>query len=199
MHKLAMSIIGVILLATMAAGSEQAVRQRFGRLTEAGTTASRRLGEAGTQYSRVAPPNYADGIATMVRARRRGTSATASSTTSARTCSPRTTSRSGAGPGASSSTTTSACATRRRRERRRSPFDAKPIRSRRFTNDLGAIAFSRTPAAPGTGVTDAAPADQHGQLATSTRSNVYGVTQRAAGLAARRARSTATRPTTRPR
>ena len=42
------------------------------------------------------------------------------------------------------------------------PFDATdPLES--FTNDTGSIAFNRTPAAPGTGVGNDAPAGQHAQ------------------------------------
>ena len=121
-------------------------------------------------YMRVAPSAYADGDRRdPAAARRPATSATASSTTSGRTSSPRTASPSGAGSGVSSSTTPSASASEAPAARSAPiPFDADdPLE--RFRNDLGAIAFTRTPAAPGTGTADRpAPADQHRPEPTST-------------------------------
>ena len=67
MHKLAMSIIGVILLATLAAGSGASGPAAVRTLDGSGNNPRHAdWGEAGTQYVRVAPANYADGIGKMV-------------------------------------------------------------------------------------------------------------------------------------
>ena len=77
------------------------------------------------------------------------------------------------------------------------PFNATdPLES--FTNDLGVIPFTRSAAAPGTGSAQRAPADQHRQR-LHRRLRGLRRHRRPAGLAARRLRSTATRPTTAPR
>ena len=66
-----------------------------------------------------------------------------------------------------------------------------------FTNNLGLIPFTRTPAAPGTGIGNAAAADQHGSSLHRRAAAVYGGTDPGwTGCA--RDRWTATSPTTAP-
>ena len=63
MHKLAMSIIAVLLLATLAAGSGASDPAPVRTLDGSGNNPGHAgWGQAGTQYSRVGAPNYADGI-----------------------------------------------------------------------------------------------------------------------------------------
>ena len=67
MHKLAMSIIGVILLSTLAAGSGATGPAPVRSLDGSGNNFRHpNWGQAGTQYLRRAPANYADGIGKMV-------------------------------------------------------------------------------------------------------------------------------------
>ena len=176
-------------------------RSRWRASTAAATTsANPTWGQAGLAYARVGPARYADGIgAAGGRPERPLASATASSTTSTRTSSPSAGSPSGAASGASSSTTPSGCATRRGdRDRANIPFNATdPLET--FTNTLGVhpVHPVRAPRP--------APASRNPRQQINTRELLHRRRsrlrrhQRAAGLAARRARWTATRPTTAPR
>ena len=174
MHKLAMSIIGVILLATMAAGSG-ATGPAAGRTLDGSGNNPRHAGwgEAGTQYSRVAPPNYADGIGTMV------------SGPSPRYISNRVFNDVGQNLFSESNVSQWGWAWGQfidhdmglrdevLAESAPMAFDAKdPLES--FNNDFGVLAFSRTPAAPGTGVKT--PRQQINTIDSFIDgSNVYGV------------------------
>ena len=155
-------------------------------------------GQANTPYTRVAPPNYADGVG----AGRRATHALRQQPDLQRHRTepvlrerrdavgvglgavPRPHLRAAARVGGESAP---------HRVRRRT------TRSRSSRNDFGAIAFDRTPAAPGTGTSPIpAPADQHRQLATSTP-RASTATTRPAGVAARRPGRRQPRRTTAPR
>ena len=174
MHKLAMSIIGVILLATMAAGSGASGPAAVRTLDGSGNNPRHAgWGEAGTQYSRVAPTNYADGIGTMV------------SGPSPRYISNRVFNDVGQNLFSESNVSQWGWAwgqfidhdmgLRDEVPAESAPmaFDAKdPLES--FNNDFGVLAFSRTPAAPGTGVTT--PRQQINTIDSFIDgSNVYGV------------------------
>jgi len=150
MHKLAMSIIGVILLATMAAGSGASGPAAVRTLDGSGNNPRHAgWGEAGTQYLRVAPTNYADGIGTMV------------SGPSPRYISNRVFNDVGQNLFSESNVSQWGWAWGQfidhdmglrdevLAESAPMAFDAKdPLES--FNNDFGVLAFSRTPAAPGT-------------------------------------------------
>ena len=174
MHKLAMSIIGVILLATMAAGSGASGPAAVRTLDGSGNNPRHAgWGEAGTQYSRVAPTNYADGIGTMV------------SGPSPRYISNRVFNDVGQNLFSESNVSQWGWAwgqfidhdmgLRDEVPAESAPmaFDAKdPLES--FNNDFGVLAFSRTPAAPGTGVKT--PRQQINTIDSFIDgSNVYGV------------------------
>src|SRR5262245_20398952 len=67
MHKLAMSIMALTLLTTLVAGSGASDPATVRALDGSGNNPGHAAwGQAGTQYSRVAAPNYGDGIGTMV-------------------------------------------------------------------------------------------------------------------------------------
>ena len=174
MHKLAMSIIGVILLATMAAGSGASGPAAVRTLDGSGNNPRHAdWGEAGTQYSRVAPTNYADGIGAMV------------SGPSPRYISNRVFNDVGQNLFSESNVSQWGWAwgqfidhdmgLRDEVPAESAPmaFDAKdPLES--FNNDFGLLAFSRTPAAPGTGVKT--PRQQINTIDSFIDgSNVYGV------------------------
>src|SRR5262245_45057104 len=67
MHRLALPSAVLVLLALAAPGSVRADLFAVRTLDGSGNNVSRPTwGQAGTQYSRVAAPNYADGIARMI-------------------------------------------------------------------------------------------------------------------------------------
>ncbi len=116
-------------------------------------------GKTFTQYLRLAPTNYADGVSAP------------STGPSPRSISNRIFNDKGqnlfsengvtqwGGPGVSSSTTRSVFATRRRPRTSPIPF-TKTDPLEEFQNDLGTIDFARTPAAPGTGTSKQNPRQQ---------------------------------------
>jgi len=174
MHKLAMSIIGVILLATMAAGSGATGPAAVRTLDGSGNNRRHAgWGEAGTQYSRVAPPNYADGIGTMV------------SGPSPRYISNRVFNDVGQNLFSENNVSQWGWAWGQfidhdmglrdevLAESAPMAFDAKD-QLESFNNDFGVLAFSRTPAAPDTGVKT--PRQQINTIDSFIDgSNVYGV------------------------
>ena len=174
MHKLAMSIIGVILLATMAAGSGATGSAAVRTLDGSGNNRRHAgWGEAGTQYSRVAPPNYADGIGTMV------------SGPSPRYISNRVFNDVGQNLFSENNVSQWGWAWGQfidhdmglrdevLAESAPMAFDAKD-QLESFNNDFGVLAFSRTPAAPDTGVKT--PRQQINTIDSFIDgSNVYGV------------------------
>src|SRR4026207_1078582 len=67
MQKLAMSLIAVVLLGTLAAGSASSVPVLVRTLDGSGNNPGHPdWGKAGTPYARVGPANHADGIGAMV-------------------------------------------------------------------------------------------------------------------------------------
>ena len=174
MHRLAMSIIGVVLLATMAAGSgasgPAAVRTLDGSQNN---PLHSDWGKAGTQYLRVAPANYADGVAKIVAGPSpRYISNRVFNDVGQNLFSEHDVSQWGWAWG---QFVDHDIGLRDEMPAESVPmaFDAKdPLEG--FKNDFGALAFSRTPAAPGTGVST--PRQQINTLDSFIDgSNVYGV------------------------
>ena len=175
MHKLAMSISAIVLLTTLVAGSGASDPAAVRTLDGSGNNPGHAdWGQAGTQYSRVAAPNYGDGIGTMVSGP-----------------SPRYLSNrifNDAGQNIFSENHVSQwgwvwgqfidhdVGLRDETPSESAPmkFDAQdPLEG--FKNDFGVLGFSRTPAAPGTSVTS--PRQQintNGSFIDA--SNVYGGT-----------------------
>jgi peroxidase len=175
MHKLAMSISALVLLTTLVAGSGASDPAAVRTLDGSGNNPGHAdWGQAGTQYSRVAAPNYGDGIGTMVSGP-----------------SPRYLSNrifNDVGQNIFSENHVSQwgwvwgqfidhdVGLRDETPSESAPmkFDAQdPLEG--FKNDFGVLGFSRTPAAPGTGVTN--PRQQintNGSFIDA--SNVYGGT-----------------------
>jgi hypothetical protein len=174
MQKLAMSMIAVFLVATVAAGSGASGPVGVRALDGSGNNLRHPdWGKAGTQYPRVAPANYADGTGRMVS----GPSPRYISNRVFNDVGQNLFSENGISqwgwawgqfldhdmglrdetPGESASMA----------------FDTKdPLES--FQNDFGGLAFSRTPAAPGTGTTS--PRQQINTIDSFIdASNVYGV------------------------
>ena len=137
-------------------------RSPHGHLTEAATISSTRIG-GGPARSTCAlrRPTTPTGLARWFRGRPPVTSVTASSTTWARTSSPKTTSRSGAGPGASSWTTTSVCAMKRRPSTHRSV--STPATRSSASTTTSARSVSRDPGGARHGYRLAPAAGQHAQ------------------------------------
>jgi hypothetical protein len=174
MHKLAMSIIGVILLSTLAAGSGATGPAPVRSLDGSGNNFRHpNWGQAGTQYLRLAPANYTDGIGKMV------------SGPSPRYISNRVFNDEGQNLFSENDISQWGWAwgqfidhdmgLRDETPGENSPmaFDAND-RLEGFTDDFGSLAFSRTPAAPGTGGT--APREQINTIDSFIdASNVYGV------------------------
>jgi len=174
MHKLAMSIVAVLLLATLAAGSGASGPAPVRTLDGSGNNPSHAgWGKAGTQYSRVAPPNYADGLGTMV------------SGPSPRYLSNRVFNDVGQNIFSEHDVSQWGWAwgqfldhdiglrDETPGENARMAFDAKD-KLEGFENDFGTLAFSRTPAAPGTGTST--PRQQINTIDSFIdASNVYGV------------------------
>jgi Animal haem peroxidase len=174
MHKLAMSMIAVFLVATVAAGSGASGPVVVRALDGSGNNLRHPdWGKAGTQYLRVAPANYADGIGTMV------------SGPSPRYVSNRVFNDAGQNLFSENGVSQWGWAWGQFVDhdmglRDETPaesvpmaFDTKdPLES--FQNDFGALAFSRTPAAPGTGTQT--PRQQINTIDSFIdASNVYGV------------------------
>jgi hypothetical protein len=174
MHKLAMSIIGVILLATLAAGSG-AIGPPLVRTLDGSANNLRHpdWGKAGTQYSRVAAATYADGIGRMV------------SGPSPRYISNRVFNDVGQNLFSENDISQWGWAWGQFIDhdmglRDEMPAESAPMafdatdRLEGFQNDFGSLAFSRTPAAPGTGLSSSRQ-----QINTIDSfidaSNVYGV------------------------
>lgn len=174
MHKLAMSIIGVILLATLAAGSGASGPAAVRTLDGSGNNPRHAdWGEAGTQYVRVAPASYADRIGKMI------------SGPSPRYISNRVFNDEGQNLFSENDISQWGWAWGQFIDhdmglRDETPAESVPMafttkdRLEGFQNDFGSLAFSRTPAAPGTGATTARQ-----QINTIDSfidaSNVYGV------------------------
>src|SRR4029450_8973868 len=151
MHKLAMSMIAFFLVATVAAGSGASGPVVIRALDGSGNNLRHPdWGKAGTQYLRIAPANYADGVGTMV------------SGPSARYISNRVFNDAGQNLFSENGISQWGWAWGQFVDhdiglRDETPgesvpmaFDTKdPLES--FQNDFGALAFSRTPAAAGTG------------------------------------------------
>jgi hypothetical protein len=154
MHKLAMSIIAALLLATLVAGSGASDPAAVRTLDGSGNNPGHAdWGQAGTEYSRAAAPNYGDGIGTMVSGP-----------------SPRYASNrifNDVGQNIFSENNVSqwgwvwgqfidhdiGLRDETPSESAPMPFDAQdPLEG--FQNDFGVLGFSRTPAAPGTGTTN---------------------------------------------
>ena len=174
MHKLAMSIIGVILLSTLAAGSGATGPAPVRSLDGSGNNFRHPdWGQAGTQYLRLAPANYADGIGKMV------------SGPSPRYISNRVFNDEGQNLFSENDISQWGWAWGQFIDhdiglRDETPGESEPMafdandRLEGFTDDFGVLAFSRTPAAPGTGVT--APREQINTIDSFIdASNVYGV------------------------
>ena len=175
MHKLAMSIIAALLLATLVAGSgasdPAAVRTLDGSGNNPGHVA---WGQAGTEYSRAAAPNYGDGIGSMV------------SGPSPRYASNRIFNDVGQNIFSENHVSQWGWAwgqfidhdiglrDETPAESAPMPFDAQdPLEG--FQNDFGVLGFSRTPAAPGTGTTNSRQQiNTNGSFIDA--SNVYGGT-----------------------
>jgi hypothetical protein len=174
MHKLAMSIIGVILLSTLAAGSGATGPAPVRSLDGSGNNFRHPdWGQAGTQYLRLAPANYADGIGKMV------------SGPSPRYISNRVFNDEGQNLFSENDISQWGWAWGQFIDhdiglRDETPGENAPMafdatdRLEGFTDDFGSLAFSRTPAAPGTGAT--APREQINTIDSFIdASNVYGV------------------------
>jgi hypothetical protein len=174
MHKFAMSIIGVILLATLAAGSGATVPAPLRTLDGSGNNLRHPdWGKAGTQYSRVAAATYANGIGTMVTG------------PSPRYISNRVFNDEGQNLFSENDISQWGWAWGQFIDhdmglRDEMPAESAPMafdatdRLEGFQNDFGSLAFSRTPAAPGTGTSSTRQ-----QINTIDSfidaSNVYGV------------------------
>ncbi|HEY3207248.1 MAG TPA: peroxidase family protein [Gaiellaceae bacterium] len=174
MHKLAMSLIAVVLLATLAAGSSSSVPVLVRTLDGSGNNLRHPdWGEAGTPYSRVAPVDYADGIGEMAAGPPpRYISNRVFDDTGQNLFSENGVSQWGwvwgqfidHDFGLRDETPGESAAMAFNRD--------DPLES--FNNDFGVLSFSRTPAAPGTGVTT--PRQQINTINSFIdASNVYGV------------------------
>ena len=175
MHKLAMSIIAALLLATLVAGSGASDPAAVRTLDGSGNNLDHPAwGQAGTEYSRAAAANYGDGIGTMV------------SGPSPRSVSNRVFNDVGQNIFSENDVSQWGWAwgqfidhdiglrDETPAESAPMPFDAQdPLEG--FQNDFGVLGFTRTPAAPGTGVTN--PRQQINTLSSFIdASNVYGGT-----------------------
>jgi hypothetical protein len=174
MHKLAMSMIAAFLLATLVAGSgasgPAAVRTLDGSGNNPGHA---EWGKAGTEYSRAAAPNYGDGIGSMI------------SGPSPRYASNRVFNDVGQNIFSENNVSQWGWAWGQFIDhdlglRDQTPSESAPMAFNAqdplesFQNDFGALGFSRTPAAPGTGATT--PRQQINTIDSFIdASNVYGV------------------------
>ena len=147
----------------LTASSRTAARLGFEAWTldgSANNQAHPRWGQAGTNYRRIAPAVYADGVSAMVPGpNSRYVSNRIFNDVGQNLFSENDISQWGWAWG-NSSTTTSVYATRPPPNTRRSGstlFD--PLEA--FTNDFGVLDFARTPAAPNTGYGSASPAGEH--------------------------------------
>jgi Animal haem peroxidase len=174
MQKLAMSLIAVVLLGTLAAGSASSVPVLVRTLDGSGNNLRHPdWGKAGTPYSRVGPENYADGIGTMAAGPPpRYISNRVFDDTGQNLFSEDEISQWGwvwgqfidHDFGLRDETPGESAAMAFNRD--------DPLES--FNNDFGVLSFSRTPAAPGTGVTT--PRQQINTIDSFIdASNVYGV------------------------
>src|SRR5262245_61649889 len=175
MHKLAMSIMALTLLTTLVAGSGASDPFAGRTLDGTGTNADHPTwGQAGTLYSRVAAPNYADAIGQMP------------SGPSPRYISNRIFNDVGQNLFSENDVSQWGWAwgqfidhdiglrDERPAENAPMPYD-RHDHLETFANDTGTLAFSRTPAAGGTGV--GSPREQVNTLSSFIdASNVYGVT-----------------------
>src|SRR5262245_30209549 len=176
MQKIAMSMIAVFLLAALAAGSGSTGPISVRALDGSGNNLRHPdWGKAGTQYLRVAPANYADGIGKMVA----GPSPRLVSNRIFNDVGQNLFSENGISQwgwawgqfidhdlGLRDETPAEAAPM---------PFDAKdPLES--FSNEVGTIDFRRTPAAPGTGVKTTRE-QANTQSSFIDASQVYGTTQ----------------------
>jgi hypothetical protein len=174
MQKIAMSMIAVFLLAAVAAGSGSTGPIVVRALDGSGNNLRHPdWGKAGTQYLRVAPANYADGLGTMV------------SGPSPRYVSNRVFNDVGQNLFSENGISQWGWAWGQFLDhdmglRDETPAESVPMafdvhdRLESFQNDFGVLAFSRTPAAPGTGTR--APRQQINTIDSFIdASNVYGV------------------------
>jgi hypothetical protein len=162
MHKLAMSIIAALLLATLVAGSGASDPASVRTLDGSGNNPGHAdWGQAGTEYSRAAAANYGDGIGTMVSGPSPRYASIVAQLTWARTSSRRTTPRGGAGCGASSSATTSVSGTRRCPER---PDAVRRSGSARGFQTSGVLGSARRLRRQALGTTNSANRSTRSQL-----------------------------------
>ncbi len=176
MQKLAMSMMAVFLVATVAAGSGASGPVVVRALDGSGNNLRHPdWGKAGTQYLRVAPANYADGIGSMV------------SGPSPRYVSNRVFNDVGQNLFSENGISQWGWAWGQFLDhdiglRDETPAESVPMafdatdRLESYQNDFGALAFSRTPAAPGTG-TQSARQQINTIDSFIDASNVYGVSK----------------------
>jgi hypothetical protein len=174
MQKLAMSLIAVVLLGTLAAGSASSVPVLVRTLDGSGNNLGHPdWGKAGTPYARVGPANYADGIGAMVAGPQpRYISNRVFDDTGQNLFSENGVSQWGWVWGQFIDHDFGL--------RDETPAESAPMAFNRddplesFNNDFGVLSFSRTPAAPGTGVTT--PRQEINTIDSFIdASNVYGV------------------------
>jgi Animal haem peroxidase len=174
MHKLAMSMIAAFLLATLVAGSGASGPAAVRTLDGSGNNPRHaEWGKAGTEYSRAAAPNYGDGIGSMI------------SGPSPRYASNRVFNDVGQNIFSENNVSQWGWAWGQFIDhdlglRDQTPSESAPMAFNAqdplesFQNDFGALGFSRTPAAPGTGATT--PRQQINTIDSFIdASNVYGV------------------------